>query len=165
MSQFLLKSEDETRALAGQVLAHLRAGDCLLLEGPVGAGKSFFTRALIQGQMEADGHVEDVPSPTFTLVQMYETSRGEIWHADLYRLGSADELEELGLAEALSQAICVIEWPERLGAMTPERHLKIALSFPDESDVRAVEFVPKGLGWDWLDGLVSSLPSAKECSA
>lgn len=150
MSQFLLNSEDDTRALARAVLAHLSAGDCLLLEGPVGAGKSFFARALIQAQMQVDGHVEDVPSPTFTLVQMYETSRCEIWHADLYRLSSADELEELGLADALSQAICLIEWPDRLGSLTPERHLKVALSFPDESDARHAELMPQGAGWDWV---------------
>jgi len=164
VSQFLLKSEDQTRALAKAVLTHVRAGDCLLLEGPVGAGKSFFARSLIQAQMQIDGRMEEVPSPTFTLVQMYETSRGEIWHVDLYRLGSTDEFEELGLSDALTQAICLIEWPERLGAMTPERHLRIALSFPDESDARAVELAPTGDGWDWVDGLALSVSSGSEIS-
>jgi len=62
---------------------------------------------------------EDVPSPTFTLVQIYDTSAGEIWHADLYRLSSPEEAEELGLRDAFETAICLIEWPDRLGSISP----------------------------------------------
>jgi tRNA threonylcarbamoyladenosine biosynthesis protein TsaE len=76
----------------------LNAGDVILLSGEVGAGKTHFARALIQSLLETP---EDVPSPTFTLVQTYETPKGEIWHADLYRLSSTQEIEELGLTEAL----------------------------------------------------------------
>ncbi|MEM6477641.1 MAG: tRNA (adenosine(37)-N6)-threonylcarbamoyltransferase complex ATPase subunit type 1 TsaE [Pseudomonadota bacterium] len=111
-----LEDLSETERFAVFLGAHLRAGDCLLLEGPVGAGKTSFARALIQSLLP---HHEDVPSPTFTLVQTYETPNFEIWHCDLYRLTTSEELIELGLEEALSDAVCLIEWPERLGALTP----------------------------------------------
>jgi len=101
--------------------------------------------------MELDGYKEDVPSPTFTLVQTYETSRGAFWHADLYRLSDQSELEELGLVEALESAISLIEWPERLGALTPDRHLLIKLSFPDNSEDRLVTLLPSGEAWDWIE--------------
>lgn len=139
--------------LAERMLAHLRPGDCVLLEGPVGAGKSFFARALIQAQMRRDGALEDVPSPTFTLVQMYETGAGEIWHADLYRLGSADELEELGLADAFDDAICLVEWPERLGAYRPRRFLKLSFSLAPDLSVRRIELTSQGGDWGWISGL------------
>ena len=91
----------------------LRAGDCVLLEGPIGAGKTHFCRALIRARL---GREEDVPSPTFTLVQTYDADV-EIWHADLYRLSHPDEALELGLEDAFASAICLVEWPERLGEL------------------------------------------------
>lgn len=114
---FSLHSEADTIALATQVGAALRPGDVLLLQGPVGAGKSFFARALIQSLQD---NPEDVPSPTFTLVQTYETKAGEIWHADLYRLSGPDEAAELGLLDAMDTAICLIEWPDRLAGDAPD---------------------------------------------
>lgn len=91
-------------------------GDVFCLNGPVGAGKTTFARALIKAILLVD---EDVPSPTFTLVQTYDTRRGPVWHADLYRLGSSMELEELGLAEAFETAICLVEWPELMNSVKP----------------------------------------------
>lgn len=149
--EFLLKSQSETEALARAILPHLAHGDCILLEGPVGAGKSALARAIIQSQMALDGEIEDVPSPTFTLVQSYETEKCAFWHADLYRLSDVSELEELGLTEALADAVCLIEWPERLGRLKPTRHLRIAITFPDESEFRRVQLLPSGGGWDWID--------------
>lgn len=116
-----LPSPDATAALAAQIGALLRPGDTLGLVGPVGAGKSFFARALIQAlQMAAGQPPEDVPSPTFTLIQSYEAGSQEIWHCDLYRLSDPSEALELGLDTALETAICLVEWPERLGADWPE---------------------------------------------
>ncbi len=117
-----LSSEAATADLALRMGTLLKPGDTLCLEGPIGAGKSFFARALIQSLMTMP---EDVPSPTFTLVQTYETAVGEIWHADLYRLGHVDELVELGLDAALGDAICLIEWPDRLGPLWPEDALTL----------------------------------------
>ena len=102
----ILASPDATAALARRFGTVLRAGDTLLLQGDIGAGKSYFARALIQSLQDIP---EDVPSPTFTLVQTYDTRLGELWHADLYRLGDPGEVEELGLTEAFTSAICLIE--------------------------------------------------------
>ena len=131
---------------------HLTPGDCLLLAGPVGAGKTHFARSIIQAMMAKDGAVEDVPSPTFTLVQVYETSAGEVWHTDLYRLSHVDELVELGLEDAFETAITLVEWPDRLGVARPSRYLDLTFSMPDpETDVRVLELVTVGAGWSWLD--------------
>lgn len=112
-----LPDEDATTRL-GQVFAPLlQRGHVVLLNGPIGAGKSHFARSLIQARL---GRLEDVPSPTFTLIQTYDADGLEIWHADLYRLSFPDEVWELGLDDAFSQAICLVEWPERLGSHQPK---------------------------------------------
>ncbi|TDK44463.1 tRNA (adenosine(37)-N6)-threonylcarbamoyltransferase complex ATPase subunit type 1 TsaE [Antarcticimicrobium luteum] len=120
-----LTSPDATARLAGGLGALLRPGDCLLLDGPIGAGKTHFARALIQSLLQMP---EDVPSPTFTLVQTYDTRAGELWHADLYRLSAPGEIEELGLTEAMETAICLIEWPDRLGPLTPPDALHLTFA-------------------------------------
>lgn len=119
-----LASDEETNLLGQWFASHLGAGDVLLLRGPIGAGKSHLARALIRARI---GRIEDVPSPTFTLVQTYHADV-EIWHADLYRLSHPDEVLELGLDEAFSTAICLIEWPDRLGSLAPETALTLELS-------------------------------------
>lgn len=111
-----LASPDATCTLAQGLAPRLRPGDTLLLSGGVGAGKTHFARCLIQSLLITP---EDVPSPTYTLVQTYPGRTADIWHADLYRLSDAIELVELGLTEAFSDAICLIEWPDRLGDLTP----------------------------------------------
>lgn len=121
----------------GQTLAPLpQAGDVLLLEGPIGAGKTHFARAVIQHLL---ARPEDVPSPTFTLVQVYEAAQCEIWHADLYRLSQSDEIEELGLVEAFDTAICLVEWPDRLGALAPDGALSLQFRADATGDAREVE--------------------------
>lgn len=120
-----LPSDEATDAL-GQTLAHhLVPGDTLLLSGPIGAGKSHLSRALIRARL---GRMEDVPSPTFTLVQTYEDAEGDIWHADLYRLTHPDDVLELGLEDAFQSAICLIEWPDRLGPLAPQDAIDITLT-------------------------------------
>jgi tRNA threonylcarbamoyladenosine biosynthesis protein TsaE len=128
-----METAEQTARLAEQIGKTLGSGDCLLLAGPVGAGKTHFSRHLIWSLLREP---EDVPSPTFTLVQTYETSVGEVWHADLYRLGLLDEIEELGLADALDTAVCLIEWPELLGPLTPRDALSITFQ-PDPNDINA----------------------------
>ena len=112
-----LSSPDQTAALAQRLGACLGPGDTLLLQGPIGAGKTHFARNLIQSRLAT---AEDVPSPTFTLVQTYEADGVEIWHADLYRLTSPDEVVELGMTDAFQSAICLVEWPDRLGSLAPQ---------------------------------------------
>lgn len=121
-----LPDEDATGRLAARLAEILCPGDVLLLSGPIGAGKTAFARALIRAAMS--NPAEDVPSPTFTLVQTYPTPRGEIWHADLYRLSHPDEAVELGLADAFDSAICLVEWPDRLGDLAPPTALGLAFS-------------------------------------
>lgn len=129
-----LTSADQTATLAQRLGAQLCAGDTVLLSGDVGAGKTHFARALIQSLL---AQPEDVPSPTFTLVQTYDAVDGtEIWHADLYRLTGPSEIEELGLSDALQDAICLIEWPDRLAALRPQGALDITLNTTDVEDHR-----------------------------
>lgn len=132
---FLDLSDDaETAALARRLGQQLRPGDSILLAGEIGAGKTHFARALIQSLLEVP---EDVPSPTFTLVQTYDTRAGEIWHADLYRLAGLEEIEELGLIEAFEQAICLVEWPDRLGPLMPDDALTLTLNAdPEDENMR-----------------------------
>ena len=123
-----LPTERATAAFAAALAPMLGPGDTLLLSGPVGAGKSHFARALIKARLAAAGTDEDVPSPTYTLVQTYRDGVCEIWHADLYRLTSADELVELGMDMAFETDIVLVEWPERLGSLAPKGALSIELS-------------------------------------
>ena len=121
-----LDGPDATDALGGRLAPHLRPGDAVLLEGPLGAGKSHLARAVIRARTSPH---EEVPSPTYTLVQTYEARDGaEIWHADLYRLSGPEEVEELGLLDALASAICLVEWPDRLGPLAPPDALTLSLA-------------------------------------
>lgn len=130
--------EDRTAALGRALAALARPGDVILLEGPVGAGKSHLARAFIRAR--AGDPRAEVPSPTFTLVQTYPDALtgGEVWHADLYRLADPGELVELGLDEAMDRAICLIEWPDRLD-MAPGGALRIRLNpLADAPDLRRI---------------------------
>lgn len=131
-----LASPEETAALARRVAPHLVPGDTLLLAGEIGAGKTHFARALIKARLAAAGRDEDVPSPTFTLVQTYDDGKAEIWHADLYRLTHPDEIVEMGLDEAFGAAICLVEWPDRLGSMAPGGAMTLDFAPGDKPEAR-----------------------------
>lgn len=136
MSTRVIADEALTAALARMLAADLAPGRTVLLDGPVGAGKTHFARAFIRARQ--GDLAEDVPSPTFTLVQTYEDPMGtEIWHADLYRLTDASELSELGLDEAMTDAICLIEWPDRLAALPPDA-LTVALTPLPDPNLRQI---------------------------
>lgn len=111
-------SEEETAALAKRIAGTLPTRQILFLEGDLGAGKSVFARALIR-ELTNDPDLT-VPSPTFNLLQVYETPEFPIWHYDLYRLKEPDEIEELSWDDALSSGIVLIEWPEKLEHLKPE---------------------------------------------
>lgn len=124
--RILLDDEAATEQLAEQLAARARPGDVLLLSGPLGAGKSSFARAFIRALAGTLALV--VPSPTFTLVQNYETPRGMVWHFDFWRLETHAGIAELGWDEAQA-GIVLVEWPERLGPLAPDHALKISLSY------------------------------------
>ncbi len=134
---------DRVGAALGRALA---PGDALLLEGGLGAGKSALARAAIAARLADAGLPEThIPSPTYTLAQRYETPAADILHADLYRLAEPGEALELGLAEAFAEAICLVEWPDRLGPHLPERALLARLDFAGEG--RRLTLTPLGHGW------------------
>lgn len=150
--QITLSSPDETAALAERLAAVLAAGDVILLSGGIGAGKTHFARALIQSLQDIP---EDVPSPTFTLVQVYDTRAGELWHSDLYRLSHPDEVVELGLLEAFETAICLVEWPDRLGDLTPPGALHLGFALTQTKGIRILELTGDAAQWESrLEGIV-----------
>ncbi|WP_312224019.1 tRNA (adenosine(37)-N6)-threonylcarbamoyltransferase complex ATPase subunit type 1 TsaE [Rhizobium rhizoryzae] len=120
----LLQDEAETIRLGEDLALALKPGDCLCLSGDLGAGKSTLARAFIRAMAE-DSELE-VPSPTFTLVQSYDL-RIPISHFDLYRLADGSELDELGLDEALSDGICLVEWPEMADTELPKDRIRLTL--------------------------------------
>ncbi|MGL4825553.1 MAG: tRNA (adenosine(37)-N6)-threonylcarbamoyltransferase complex ATPase subunit type 1 TsaE [Alphaproteobacteria bacterium] len=129
-----LTDPSQTQEQASALALLLQPGDVLFLEGPLGVGKTAFSRALIQAW--AKDPTLGVASPTFNLVLTYEGPQGILWHVDLYRLEEADpKIWELGLEEAYNQAIVLLEWPQRLG----EAHLKhldplwVRLAFGDDA--------------------------------
>lgn len=138
-------SPDETAKAAARVAQELKIGDAVLLAGDVGAGKTHFARHLIQSILDVP---EDVPSPTFTLVQVYETQRGALWHSDLYRITSVFEIEELGLTEAFETAICLVEWPDRLGELKPQNALTLTFSQGDAETHRDIVATWEDPRWD-----------------
>jgi tRNA threonylcarbamoyladenosine biosynthesis protein TsaE len=137
-----LPDEAATAALAAAIAASARAGDVIALRGELGVGKTAFARAFIH----ARGVEEIVPSPTFTLVQVYDIGGIAVWHIDAYRLRDPEEAWELGIEDAFRDGIALVEWPERLGALVPARRLEIALSEGASPDSRRAIIDPGG---DW----------------
>ncbi|TNE32649.1 MAG: tRNA (adenosine(37)-N6)-threonylcarbamoyltransferase complex ATPase subunit type 1 TsaE [Alphaproteobacteria bacterium] len=138
---------DLSREALGKIAAKLadfvRMGDVVLLEGNLGAGKTEFTRIFLR-HLTGKNDLS-VPSPTFTLVQQYDTPKGEVWHFDLYRLEDPLEIEEIGWTEALTHGISLIEWPDRLGPYLPEDYLRLKLDFSEKGeDLRNISITPHG---------------------
>jgi tRNA threonylcarbamoyladenosine biosynthesis protein TsaE len=138
-----LPDEPATSALAARLAAIARAGDVIALNGDLGAGKTALARAFIRARTTAG---EEVPSPTFTLVQLYEGFGPTIWHFDLYRLSNAEEAWELGIEEAFASGISLIEWPDRLGPLLPEHRLDITFDFGEQSEARRAS-IDGGAEW------------------
>ncbi|MCR9266667.1 MAG: tRNA (adenosine(37)-N6)-threonylcarbamoyltransferase complex ATPase subunit type 1 TsaE [Alphaproteobacteria bacterium] len=119
-----------TDRFAARLAAQLGAADVILLTGDLGTGKTTLARGVIARLCG----VNDAPSPTYTIVQTYDTEDGgELWHADLYRVEDPSELDELGLDDAFEEAICLVEWPDRLGAHLPPDRLEIRLETLEDS--------------------------------
>ena len=141
-----LLNEDATADLAHRVAAIAKVGDIFALHGDLGAGKTAFARAFVHALLPS---VDEVPSPTFTLVQVYETPAFEIHHFDLYRLKSSDDALELGIEDSFVDAVCLIEWPGNLGPYLPNDRIDITLfSVPNDDDARTVTLTGHGRGVD-----------------
>ncbi|TQV76189.1 tRNA (adenosine(37)-N6)-threonylcarbamoyltransferase complex ATPase subunit type 1 TsaE [Denitrobaculum tricleocarpae] len=150
-----LAGEAATASLARALSRLVAPGDVIALFGDLGAGKTSFARAFINAlprenadAVESEGTVEreeeEVPSPTFTLVQLYERVPATIWHFDLYRLEQAEEVYELGIEEAFADGISLIEWPERLGGLLPADRLEVHLGFGSGPDARTAALTAFG---------------------
>jgi tRNA threonylcarbamoyladenosine biosynthesis protein TsaE len=146
MPIFNTRQAAETKALGAALAKQLSAGDVVLLQGNLGAGKSELARGIARG-LNINGHV---PSPSFTILQVYENGRMPLYHFDWYRIKSAEELYELSLDEYLyGEGVTVIEWPSMAREALPETHLLINISITGECD-RQLSIEPVG-GFHALD--------------
>jgi tRNA threonylcarbamoyladenosine biosynthesis protein TsaE len=138
MIEHALPDLEATGALARRLARVLGPGDVVGLAGPLGAGKTTLARALIEALAAAGGGapVGEVPSPTFTLVQVYETGGPAVWHFDLYRLERPADALELAIEEAFADAISLIEWPDRLGGLMPADWLEVTIDREGDGDAR-----------------------------
>ncbi|ATQ44762.1 tRNA (adenosine(37)-N6)-threonylcarbamoyltransferase complex ATPase subunit type 1 TsaE [Caulobacter mirabilis] len=139
-----LPDDAATARLGAAVGAALRAGEAVCLTGPLGAGKSTLARALVRSLTTPD---EDVPSPTFTLVQFYEAADFPLAHFDLYRLSDPDEAYEIGLEDALVDGAAIIEWPQRLEGDLPADRLDIDIGFDETGEGRRARLTAHG-AWE-----------------
>jgi tRNA threonylcarbamoyl adenosine modification protein YjeE len=145
-----LDSPAATERLAARIASRAAARDVIALWGNLGAGKTAFARAFIRAR--AGDPAIEVPSPTFTLVQTYDL-QPPVWHFDLYRLISEDDVWELGIEEALADAISLIEWPERLGALLPDSRLDVGFASADRPEARRASITGHGTWAARLEGL------------
>ena len=138
-------SQEVSQRLAEQLAGISANGDCLLLEGDVGAGKTTLARAFI---MQLCPGVTEVTSPTFTLLQTYDLADGlPLWHFDLYRLKDASELQEIGMDDALSNGITLVEWPQIAADYFPASALHIAISQPKGGQGRVIRLAGREALW------------------
>ena len=127
---FSLPDEAATERLGASLAKRLRLHDVVALQGGLGVGKTTLARAILRAAAGDPGLI--VPSPTFTLVEVYDTRHGAFWHFDLYRLESAEQVFELGWEEARADGIALVEWAERLGMLLPNERLTVTLAMEGE---------------------------------
>ena len=121
------QNEQETAKIASELAQKLQAGDIVALYGTLGMGKTAFCRGFIQSFLDG----QDVPSPTFTLLQTYDAPKFPIYHFDMYRLKSPEEAFEIGIEDAFAEGVSLIEWPEKIGNLLPKKHIRVLIE-PDE---------------------------------
>ena len=121
------QNEQETARIASELAQKLHVGDIVALYGTLGMGKTAFCRGFIQSFLNE----QDVPSPTFTLLQTYDTPKFPIYHFDMYRLKSPEEAFEIGIEDAFAEGVSLIEWPEKIGNLLPKKHIRIFIE-PDK---------------------------------
>jgi len=140
----ILLDEQATAALGARLAGKVQRGDVITLSGPLGVGKT----ALARGLLAALGHEGEVPSPSFAIVQPYEELEIAVWHVDLFRLDDPSELEELGL-ESASDAVLLVEWPEKAGLGAWQDALRLTLEFADAGARRLTASVPPSWQTRW----------------
>jgi tRNA threonylcarbamoyladenosine biosynthesis protein TsaE len=128
MKEIVVNSKEEMANLAREIATQAKAGDMFCLEGTLGAGKSFFAKNFINFLQEKP---TEVLSPTFNIVYNYETKKGEVFHFDLYRLKSSQELENIGFFDAINDGICLIEWSKIAQEFLPKTCKKITIEILD----------------------------------
>ena len=141
----ILADEQATTALGGAIARVLRAGDVICLSGPLGVGKTSLARAMLA----ARGHMGEVPSPTFAIVQPYDALDPPLWHVDLYRLEDVAEMAELGLDAIGDDGVLIVEWPERAGAAAWPDALRLSLAFDGPTARRLTAGVPAAWEGRW----------------
>lgn len=155
---FELKDESATMVLGKAVASVLPLHATVLLSGTLGVGKSCFARAVIQS---LNPSITDVPSPTFTLVQLYDVLIGgtpsTLWHVDLYRIEREQEIEELGLLEVIGSQTVLIEWPERLGSLAPVDVFQFHFSLAPGGLHRMVSIGAEGRAKDELSRVINAI--------
>ena len=134
--EILSQSEKDTISFARKFAKTLRGNEIIALWGTLGMGKTVFAKAVIQ---ELTGCKEDVPSPTFTLLQTYETPKGEVYHFDFYRIKNPEEAYEIGIEDAFEGGISLIEWPEKIGGLLPKRALNVRFEMQDKGRKITIE--------------------------
>ena len=127
--RYLSQSEKDTISFAKKFARTLKGNEIIALWGTLGMGKTVFAKAIIQ---ELTGRKEEVPSPTFTLLQTYDTPLAEVFHFDFYRLKAPREAYEIGIEDAFESGICLIEWPEKIGRLLPKRAINIRFEITPE---------------------------------
>jgi len=140
----ILADEEATVRLGAQLARCARAGDVIALSGPLGVGKTALARGFIAGL----GHLGEVPSPSFAIVQPYDDLDPPVWHVDLYRIETASEIDELGL-DAAAHAVLLVEWPERAGANAWPEALRLSLVFGQDGDRSLTAQVPPAWEGRW----------------
>ncbi len=139
--RYVTHSSKETRSLGEELSKLLRPGDVLVLRGEMGAGKSELTRGIARGL----GIGGPIASPTFTILQAYDSGRLPLYHFDWYRIGDPEELYNIGAEEYLAgEGVSVVEWPERAPCMLPEAHLQISIAYGAGENERVIEITPVG---------------------
>jgi tRNA threonylcarbamoyladenosine biosynthesis protein TsaE len=140
----ILADEEATKHFGAELATEARRGDVITLSGPLGVGKTVLAR----GFLEALGHIGEVPSPTFAIVQPYEDVDPPVWHVDLYRIEAPTEVEELGLDSA-ADAVLLVEWPERAGESGWPSALRLSLDFGHDGDIILTAEVPPSWEGRW----------------
>ena len=136
-------TQEDTQKISISLVPLLRSGDIIALWGTLGSGKTAFTRYLIQHLLHRQ---ESVPSPTFTLLQVYDTDLFPVYHFDLYRLEKPNDAYELGIEEAFIDAVSIIEWPEKMGSLLPAAH-RLNVRIKVENTTRIFIFESTDFSW------------------
>ena len=136
MTRYTSHCEEETDIIAAKLAHRVKTGDIIALYGTLGAGKTAFCRGFIHALTQKK---IDVPSPTFTLLQIYDTPSFPIYHFDMYRLKSPDEAYEIGIEDAFAEGVSLIEWPEKMGKILPQKHISVMIEIVDTKRIITIK--------------------------